>query len=406
MYLAAVCEHRMERASKERNEKLEETQRKLDQFYYNMDLVKQQQVEGAPVTKPLMGAYTRRGNAGEKEVMAARDRTDSDRMKIPTVDEGEEEKRKHLKWTDTTSFQDPGMELGGKDVGLESGSLGESLDLEQALDQALCNDSDSGTNTGDLHSSDMVDEDTKKPETPQTSNFEQLDKPLPPVESVGTKVAVAHSFVDSDAASKNGNCCLHEIHLMFIQFANKVCREPGRKLLSKEKNETLILEGEDCDNHSLQYKEEVLMLGLIEVGKPVSPTAQDPMDRTKLTLQRDYLKSEHYLEFPPYSPLPDQLEKLMFPSEGGPRPTHNDPYWPMKKECLELAQNLRTNPGLAGYSGTFIAPGARGVRYMICQLIIFYIYNFPSLSTCTFIYLRYFYIFHKVLLHFPYWTPL
>lgn len=43
MYQAALCELKMEEVSRERTDKLDQTQRKLDQFYENMDLMRQNQ---------------------------------------------------------------------------------------------------------------------------------------------------------------------------------------------------------------------------------------------------------------------------------------------------------------------------------------------------------------------------
>ena len=43
MYQAALCELKMEEVSRERTNKLDQTQRKLDQFYENMDLMRQNQ---------------------------------------------------------------------------------------------------------------------------------------------------------------------------------------------------------------------------------------------------------------------------------------------------------------------------------------------------------------------------
>ena len=43
MYQAALCELKMEEVSRERSDRLDETQRKLDQFYENIDLMRQNQ---------------------------------------------------------------------------------------------------------------------------------------------------------------------------------------------------------------------------------------------------------------------------------------------------------------------------------------------------------------------------
>ena len=43
MYQAALCELKMEEVSRERSDKLDQTQRKLDHFYETMDLMRQNQ---------------------------------------------------------------------------------------------------------------------------------------------------------------------------------------------------------------------------------------------------------------------------------------------------------------------------------------------------------------------------
>ena len=43
MYQATLCELKMEEVSRERSDKLDQTQRKLDQFYESMDTMRQNQ---------------------------------------------------------------------------------------------------------------------------------------------------------------------------------------------------------------------------------------------------------------------------------------------------------------------------------------------------------------------------
>ena len=43
MYQAALCELKMTEVSRERSDKLDRTQKKLDQFYENMDMMRQNQ---------------------------------------------------------------------------------------------------------------------------------------------------------------------------------------------------------------------------------------------------------------------------------------------------------------------------------------------------------------------------
>ena len=43
MYQAALCDLKIEEVSRERSDRLDETQKKLDQFYENIDLMRQNQ---------------------------------------------------------------------------------------------------------------------------------------------------------------------------------------------------------------------------------------------------------------------------------------------------------------------------------------------------------------------------
>lgn len=76
----------------------------------------------------------------------------------------------------------------------------------------------------------------------------------------------------------------------------------------------------------------------------------------------DYPRAYHSLEFFPYNPLPDQLEKVIFPHRSKPLADYDDPYWPTKMVCLQLVQEVRQNPQLANFPGTFLPPAARGAE--------------------------------------------
>ena len=81
------------------------------------------------------------------------------------------------------------------------------------------------------------------------------------------------------------------------------------------------------------------------------------------TLYKEYPQDYHSLEFLPYNPLPNQLEAAIFPKQPHePLPLYHDPYWPRKKECLELVKEMRGNAHLVSYMGTSITPEARGAR--------------------------------------------
>ena len=90
------------------------------------------------------------------------------------------------------------------------------------------------------------------------------------------------------------------------------------------------------------------------------------------------------VEFPPYNPIPELIEKEMFPKLTGigPLPKHDDPYWPGKKECTGVLQTLSS---WERYPSTNIPPQSRGVNFRnyfrhvpfaseirapLCQLIV------------------------------------
>lgn len=78
--------------------------------------------------------------------------------------------------------------------------------------------------------------------------------------------------------------------------------------------------------------------------------------------QNVYPLAYHSLAFLPYNPLPEQLEKVIFPSRTNPLAAFDDPYWPAKGPCLALVQEVRANPHIASFPGTFLPPAARGAE--------------------------------------------
>ncbi|KAI6655101.1 hypothetical protein LOD99_2390 [Oopsacas minuta] len=90
------------------------------------------------------------------------------------------------------------------------------------------------------------------------------------------------------------------------------------------------------------------------------------------------------VEFPPYNPIPELIEKEMFPKPigMGPLPKYDDPYWPGKKECTGVLQTLSS---WERYPSTHIPAQTRGVNFRsyfrhvpfvsethapLCQLIV------------------------------------
>ena len=171
------------------------------------------------------------------------------------------------------------------------------------------------------------------------SNFRLVLKPLPPEE--------VNKESSGNAQQVDGSCteeCL-SVH-------------PGsdEKIGSDEKT------GSGEDKKSDPYKDEIAVFDHIEPDfRPVSNSKIS--DQSKLPTQKEYPLNYHSLEFLPYNPLPDQLEAAIFPRRPlHPLPLHDDPYWPRKKECLDLVKDLKGNPQLVSYTGTFITPEARGAK--------------------------------------------
>ena len=77
---------------------------------------------------------------------------------------------------------------------------------------------------------------------------------------------------------------------------------------------------------------------------------------------REYPQMYYNLEFLPYNPIPERLDSMLFPFKESPLPLYDDPYWPMKKECLNLLGEIRAKPNYVAFTGTFITPEARGAE--------------------------------------------
>lgn len=82
----------------------------------------------------------------------------------------------------------------------------------------------------------------------------------------------------------------------------------------------------------------------------------------KVKKSSKYTEAYRRMEFLPYTALPASLEQVIFPNHT-PSSTddYNDPYWPTKTQCLELVEGLTDN--LPRFTGTFLTPEARGIRY-------------------------------------------
>ena len=321
MFLAATCEHRMEQASKMRNEKLDETQKKLDLFYSNMDLVKQQQAMATapPTSAPVPTTKASKGQDSRKKDLGA------DGVGLNSkVKRGREERA-----------------VRGDGTRIEARSSQGKLDLERALDQAL-NESE-GSKRSQQNQSNKSDKEGSKERT--RPNFRLVLKPLPPEElenngpptiSTATSDVVVHCFDEA-------------WQLFYKQSPN----------LQYEELECEEDEEEELESNSGNSLSEILMLDKIEQETPLQ---QPHVDLSKLTPRREYPKDLYLLEFLPYHPLPDVLEEVMFPSQEKPLPSFHDPYWPRKRECLDLVREMKNTPGIVRYTGTFITPEARGAK--------------------------------------------
>jgi len=313
MFLAAMCEQRMEMASRQRNQKLDETQKKLDLFYANMDLVKKQQ-QAASAGAPTPPVKTMKAAPESRKKSS-----------------GEESKVQDVKTTVDQDGGDKSCPRGGKRAGKDGRAEGQ--DLEQALDQVL-NESDEREQL----QSGEVDKSTER----TRPNFRLVLRPLPPEE-------LEDKAVTGSVGGVEGEQCFQEEWNMFLHQCPNLFFEDQES---------------DCDHVELEPNispwKEILMLEKIE---PATPPLQPHVDLSKLTPRREYPKNLYSVEFLPYHLLPDVLDEVVYPpGEDGMPPLFHDPYWPRKRACLDLVREMRNIPGVEQYTGTFITPEARGAE--------------------------------------------
>ena len=334
MYVAALCELRMEEASRLKSEKLDDTQRKLDLFYKKMDLVKKYQDLGGVSggSKVNVG-----GSSGRHE-------------------------RKKGEWgggsgggmgaTPVLDIEGSGMEARPDRMKQD-----DEHDLELELDRALSMESRPDTSEADSNDSTR----------PTRSNFRLVLKPLP-----------LDDASSDDTSSSHDNACTSSKVQEFI--GQKQCPHTtmlfqcpwgfGRCGSSDELKECEVgVTGSDVtgSNVELEHESELLVFEHIEHDfKPLPETPHshgNPETPQRVLSYKQYPRDYHSLEFLPYNPLPDQLEAAIFPKRRhAPLPLYHDPYWPRKGECLELVAEMKGNPHVVSYLGTFITPEARGAR--------------------------------------------
>ena len=314
MFLAAMCEQRMELASRQRNQKLDETQKKLDLFYANMDLVKKQQLAasaGAP-TPPVK--TTRAASESRKKSSGEESRVVQDK-KMKLDQDGGSKSCPHV----------------SKEVEKEDRVNGR--DLEQALDQVL-NESDG--------KSQLQSSETGKSTERTRPYFRLVLKPLPPEELEDKTVAESVGRTDEEHCFNTGwSLLLHQSPNLHYEYQE--------------------LENDHVESEwSISSWNEILMLEKIE---PATPPLQPHVDLSKLAPRREYPKNLYSVEFLPYHPLPDVLEEVVYPpGDLATPPLFHDPYWPRKRVCLDLVREMRNIPGVEQYTGTFITPEARGAE--------------------------------------------
>ena len=73
-----------------------------------------------------------------------------------------------------------------------------------------------------------------------------------------------------------------------------------------------------------------------------------------------YTEAYRQMEFLPFYSLPASLEEVIFPDRSNPPAEYDDPFWPTKLQCLQLVESAGNLPK---FTGTFLTPEARGVRY-------------------------------------------
>jgi hypothetical protein len=84
---------------------------------------------------------------------------------------------------------------------------------------------------------------------------------------------------------------------------------------------------------------------------------------TSRTKESQFSSVYRELEFLPYNPLPIELDELIFPEKSRPLQIFDDPYWPSKASCVKLVETLgEASSSLSAYTGTYLSPGAKGVK--------------------------------------------
>ena len=360
MYYAALCEQRMDEASKERTEKLDSTQKKLDMFYNNMEMIKRQQAE-----------------PDETELFSQR----KPKKKKATRSEFGNS-------VDATPVLDPNLSSKDSDE-LESKS---KLDLEQALDHVLSGmELKTGRESHSDNSSGEADGEVKR----TRSNFRLVLKPLPPpIEPISLEFPSSNKRGPKSSPPKADQCPNDALWpFQPPSWSSDRCNsghgeEEEDEMWMAATGCTAVAEKEDCRGNQCKvgqkvrgsdprttgsgtldfksYDEELTVFDHIERDSPPpgSHVSRHLPNRggSKFTRHKEYPLDYHNLEFLPYNPLPDQLESVIFPKRHSPLPLYHDPYWPRKKECLDLVKDLKGNPQLVSYTGTFITPEARGAR--------------------------------------------
>ena len=111
-----------------------------------------------------------------------------------------------------------------------------------------------------------------------------------------------------------------------------------------------------------------------QVPRDISKPKASGTDPTKLATPEDLIKAMnnpppreypqmyYNLEFLPYNPIPERLDAMLLPFKENPLPLYDDPYWPTKRECLNLLGEIRAKPNYVTFTGTFITPEARGAE--------------------------------------------
>ena len=338
MYFAAICEHRMNMASKERSDKIDDTQKKLDMFYSTMELLKKNQYYGGVASGAWSSDMASRGSAGRKE------RKNTSPHATPTDFDLDPNL---VVYDDMELKPDPDVELEKK--------------LEEALDA-----SQGGGAVGGA--CDQVNDSSGGEVKRTRSNFRLKLKPLPPAEEVEPIPSASDQSksLNAEAIQKRScvDCCPNHYWRQFPgnRFCCMSCKgQDDEEGIDRNGSRTGCEKGGVAC--SLERREDELAiyetmepeLNFKDATKESAPAMPPP--------KKEYPQDYHSLEFLPYNPLPEQVEAAIFPREAGePLPLYHDPYWPRKRECLELVSQLKINPHMIGFTGTFISPEARGVR--------------------------------------------